>query len=289
MSIDRRSLLKGLAVAGAGAAVGAAPAQAEGERTGPPEGAVGLLYDATRCIGCRACVTACKEANGLPAAVTPEDLSGYTKNIIKQYVGDGERSYIKGQCMHCLEPSCATACMLGALAKREHGIVTWDPSKCIGCRYCQVACPFNIPKFQWDTPVPKIVKCELCNHIISKDGELVEGAEPACCEICPKEAVIFGRYEDLLADAHQRLEANPDLKIYGETDGGGTQVLVLADVDFDKLGLPDLGDEPAPKLAQTVQHGIYKGAIAPVALYAVLGAVIWRNRRSSATEGKEEE
>jgi Fe-S-cluster-containing dehydrogenase component len=250
-----------------------------------------MLYDATRCIGCRACVTACKEANELPTAVTPADLSGYTKNIIKQYDGEGERSYIKAQCMHCLDPSCATACMLGALAKRDHGIVTWDPSVCIGCRYCQVACPFNIPKFQWDTPAPKIVKCELCIHIISKDSELIEGAKPGCCEICPKEAVIFGKYDELLADAHQRLEANPDLKIYGETDAGGTQVLVLADVDFDKLGLPDLGDEPAPKLAQTVQHGIYQGAIAPVALYAVLGAVIWRNRRSSAAEpeGKEEE
>ncbi len=128
-----------------------------------------MLYDATRCIGCQACVTACKTANNMPGNLydPPNDLNGDTKNIIKLYEGDGEKSYMKQQCMHCIDPGCVNACMIGAFKKREYGIVTWDPDRCIGCRYCQVACPYNIPKFQWDTAMPDIVKCELCNHMIS--------------------------------------------------------------------------------------------------------------------------
>jgi Fe-S-cluster-containing dehydrogenase component len=297
MSMDRRTLLKGLAVAGAGAATGTAPALAS-EPARAPDDAVGMLYDATRCIGCKACVSACKEANNLPGNLydPPNDLNGYTKNIIKKYEGEPHDSFMKQQCMHCLDPACTRACMVGAFKKREFGIVTWDPGRCIGCRYCQVACPYNIPKFQWDTANPKIVKCELCNHIIADPttGELREGALPGCCEACPKEAVIFGKYEDLLADARDRIATHPERyypkgspKIFGEHDGGGTQVLYLASVDFEKLGLPDLGDEPAGELAQKVQHGVYQGFIAPVALYAVLGAVIWRNRRSQKKEGGE--
>jgi Fe-S-cluster-containing dehydrogenase component len=179
--------------------------------------------------------------------------------------------------------------MVGAFKKRDFGIITWDPGRCIGCRYCQVACPYNVPKFQWQSANPKIVKCELCLHIIKE-----EGGQPGCCQACPKEAVIFGTYTDLLADARQRIADHPDRywpagnpKIFGEHEGGGTQVLYLASVDFEKLGLPPLDEESAGKLAQKVQHGVYQGFIAPVALYAVLGSVIWRNRRASKKEGGE--
>jgi len=295
MSMDRRTLLKGLAIAGAGAVT---PLEASEKYTAPPDDAVGLLYDATRCIGCQACVTACKNANDLPGNRydPPRDLDGYTKNIIRLYEGeDGTYSYVKSQCMHCIDPGCANACMIGAYKKREFGIVTWDPSRCIGCRYCQVACPYNIPKFQWDTGVPKMVKCELCNHIIydPETGTLREGALPGCCQACPKEAVIFGKYTDLVADAKQRIAEHPERywgpdgepKIFGLTDGGGTQVLYLADVSFDKLGFPDLENEGTAKQAREIQHGIYRGFIAPVALYGVLGLVMWRNKRAA---GKEE-
>lgn len=284
MTINRRSLLKGFAVAGAGAAVSV---EANETKPSAPPDAVGMLYDATLCIGCRACVTACQEANDMDGSLydPPNDLDGHNKNIIKRYQGDGEESYMKAQCMHCIDPGCVSACMIGAFKKREFGIVTWDPDRCIGCRYCQVACPYTVPKFQWDTPVPKIVKCEMCNH------RLAEDKEPACCEICPKEAVIFGKYEDLLAEARNRIAQNPERywpagspKIFGETDGGGTQVLYLAGVDFEKLGLPNIGDEGSAQLARTVQHGVYKGFVAPVALYGILGAVLWRNRRTAAKE-----
>ena len=290
MTMDRRALLKGLAVAGTGAAVGNHPAEASDRPQAPPD-AVGMLYDATRCIGCRACVTACKTANDLPGNIydPPNDLNGDTKNIIKRYEVDGEvESYMKAQCMHCLDPGCVSACMIGALQKREYGIVTWDPNRCIGCRYCQVACPYNIPKFQWESNNPKIVKCELCLHMLKV------GKEPGCCQACPREAVIFGTYTDLLADAKQRIAQQPDRywpegdpKIFGETDGGGTQVLYLASVDFQNLGLPPLTDRGSAETARMIQHGAYQGFIAPVALYAVLGAVIWRNRRAAEKEGGE--
>jgi Fe-S-cluster-containing dehydrogenase component len=249
-----------------------------------------MLYDATRCIGCRACVTACKKANDLEGNLydPPNDLNGQTKNIIKKYEGEDEFSYMKAQCMHCIDPGCVNACMIGALQKRDFGIVTWDGTRCIGCRYCQVACPYNIPKFEWDSNNPKIVKCELCLHMLKA------GKEPGCCQACPKEAVIYGTYADLLADATERVAQHPDKywpqgnpKIFGEHDGGGTQVLYLASLDFEKLGMPPLGEQGSAHLARTVQHGVYKGFIAPVALYAVLGAVIWRNRRAEKKEGGE--
>ncbi len=240
MDRSRRSFLKGLACAGATAAASAAPAAASEPRKAPDD-AVGMLYDTTRCIGCKTCVVACHEANDLPPDDrgnglhdAPQALNDRTKNIIKLFKDEHQRSYMKQQCMHCIDPGCVNACMIGAFKKREFGIVTWDKDRCIGCRYCQVACPYNIPKFQWDTAVPEIVKCELCNHMLAR------GEEPGCVQACPKEAVIFGTYEELLADARQRVADHPELyypagdpQIFGDTEGGGTQVLYLAGVDFE--------------------------------------------------------
>jgi len=295
MDSSRRSFLKGLATAGATAAAAAAPRPARAYEPRPaPDDAVGMLYDTTLCIGCKACVVACGEANGLPPDDRknalydmPTALNDRTKNIIKLYQEGERRSYMKQQCMHCLDPACASACMIGSFQKREHGIVTWDPSRCIGCRYCQVACPFQIPKFEWDEAAPKIVKCELCNHLIA------EGKQPACCEVCPRHAVIYGKYTDLLEEARRRLRENPGRyvdRIYGEVEGGGTQVLYLSHVPFEKLGLPVLGEEGVGHLNRTIQHGLYQGMIVPAALYVVLGGVALRNRRrdrKGASEGGE--
>ncbi len=290
MSVDRRTLLKGLVVGGAAAAAGPAEAS-EARRPEAPPDAVGMLYDATLCIGCKTCVVACREANGLPPETpewteglwdAPPGLDEYTKNIIQLYREGDEQSYVKHQCMHCLDPGCVNACMIGALQKRDFGIVTWESDRCIGCRYCQVACPFEVPKFEFHSANPKIVKCELCIHRIK------EGKQPACCEVCPRGAIIYGTYDMLLEEAHRRIEASPDRyiqKVYGETDGGGTQVLYISHVPFEKLGFPQgLGDEPVGKMARDVQHGVYKGFIAPTVLYAVLAGVIWRNRRSAGEE-----
>ncbi len=287
MGLNRRDALKTAAAAGVALAASPRSAHAREPREAPPD-AVGLLYDATLCIGCKACEVACYEANfsgRRPGELyyAPKDLDSECKNIIKEYQDGAAQSYVKLQCMHCVDPGCASACMMGALQKREHGIVTWDGDKCIGCRYCQVACPYNVPKFEWNSATPKIVKCELCNH------RLAEGKIPACAEVCPKEAVIYGTREDLLNEAHRRLEANPDRyepKVFGEKDGGGTQVLYLsaAGIPFTDLGFPDLGEHGAVQTAETVQHTIYKGFIAPVVLYGILGAVVWKNRRNLEEE-----
>jgi formate dehydrogenase beta subunit len=291
MATSRRSLLTGLAAAGAAAAT---PRAAHARPPRPvPADAVGLLYDTTLCIGCKACVVACADANALPRDTgdsgglyqAPTDLNARTKNIIRLYAEGDRRSFVKNQCMHCVDPACVGACMIGALQKREFGVVTYEADKCIGCRYCQMACPFNVPKFEWAKAAPKIVKCELCKE------RLAEGRQPACTEVCPRQAVIFGTRADLLLEARRRLSEKPGVyvpKIYGETDAGGTQVLYVSHVPFDKLGFPDLGDVAVPALQQSVQHGVYRGFAAPLALYALLGAVAFRNRRPATAAEKEE-
>jgi Fe-S-cluster-containing dehydrogenase component len=313
MSVNRRALLKSLALGGVAATAGATPALARERKTAPP-GAMGMLYDATLCIGCKTCVVACKEANDLPPDPgpwkesklydAPLDLNATTKNIIKLYRDGSESSYIKQQCMHCVDPACAAACMLHSLHKDEvTGVVGYNPAYCVGCRYCQMACPFNVPKFEFSKAVPKIVKCELCRHRIKDaavkgpDGftRYPKGQGPACAEVCPRGAVIYGRRDELLAEAKRRIAASPgkyfEDRTYGEVDAGGTQVLYLADVPFEKLGLPKIGNEAVPETAYAVQEGIYYKLpfAAPVGLYAVLAAVAYRNRRSDSVEGEKGE
>jgi formate dehydrogenase beta subunit len=287
MSVDRRAFFKIAAAAGAAATV----PKVASARTRPvvPKDAVGLLYDATKCIGCKACVVACKEANDLPADPTgrpgglydaPTDLSGSTKNLIRLAKKGNETSFMKSQCMHCVDPACVNACMMGSLAKREMGIVTWKPDKCIGCRYCAMACPFQVPKFEWSSRNPRVVKCELCAHRMAFGG-------PACAAVCPRKAVIFGKRDELLAEAKKRIQDNPQRyvpKVYGETDGGGTQCLYLSHIPFEDLGLPVLGEDGVPDLQQTIQHGLYKGFVAPAALYGILGFVVMRNRTKQKAE-----
>ena len=286
MPLDRRSALKVLAVAGASAAgVAALPVQAAAkEPKKAPPGAVGMLYDSTLCIGCKACMVACRDANGLTYEddegmyYDPVDLSAKAKTVIKSFAGDGRQCFFKAQCMHCIDPACASACMLGAFQKREGGVVTWDADRCVGCRYCEVACPFGVPKFEWDRAAPKMVKCEMCAH------RLRQGQQPACVEVCPRQAIIFGKHDALLAEAHRRIAAEParyEPKVYGEKDGGGTQVLFLnpAGISFESVGLPTLGERSVPSLPETLQHTLYQGFAAPIALYAMLAAAVKRNWR----------
>ncbi len=290
-AISRRAALKTMGAAAAAAAVAPEVADARVTRQSSPED-VGLLVDAVRCIGCRACIAKCREANGLTPSVAkvggvaydaPLDLNDKTLTVIKRWEANGRDGYVKAQCMHCLDPACVSVCMLGALHKGEKGVVAYDVDKCVGCRYCQLACPFNVPRFEWAKAVPRIVKCELCRH------RWKDGKGPACAEVCPREAVITGRRVDLLAEARRRLAQRPDAyqpKIYGESDGGGTSVLYLSPVSFQALGLPALGTEPAPALSESVQHGIYQGFVAPIVLFGALSVVVWKNRRSGGGEEK---
>jgi len=293
MGISRRTALKAMVAATATTVAGSLSARdTQAAALAAPADAVGMLYDATRCIGCKACMTACNKANDVPPDTAasgglwhmPVDLNEYAKNIIKLYRDpqNGEQSFVKRQCMHCIDPACVGACMLGALHKGEKGIVSYDPDLCIGCRYCEMGCPFNILKFEWSKAIPKMSKCELCRH--RKEG-------PACCEVCPVEAVIYGKRADLLAEAHRRIEQNPGRylpRVYGEEEVGGTQVLYLAHVDFDKLGLPAYTDQSVPQRVRTLQHTLYQGFIAPIALYGVLAGVMLYNRKKSNGAGTEE-
>ncbi len=281
MAITRREAFKNIAkgslpILAAGCVTAAFSEVAHNDEVAPmPKGALGLLYDATKCVGCKSCMVACSRANDLePDTSTdglhqaPPSLNASTKNIIKLYrTGDGsDHSYFKQQCMHCADPTCVTACMFEAMRKdKETGIVWWLGSKCVGCRYCEIACPFHIPAFQWSRFNPRIVKCELCRERLGK------GLQPGCTTICPTQAVIYGRRDDLLAEAKRRIAQSPgryfENKVYGETDGGGTQVLYLSRVPFREVGLPDLGDDPVPERLK-FQHKIYKWFALPTVLYA---------------------
>jgi Fe-S-cluster-containing dehydrogenase component len=317
MPISRRDLLKGAAVASASLAVaGAAEAR---EKVDAGADAVGMLFDPTLCVGCRACQSACKASNKLPADKVeatggvydaPADLNSQTKNIIKSLpAGDGgqTQTYVKQQCMHCVDPSCVSACMMGALhkegeGKREiagekkgTGIVLYDKWTCVGCRYCQIACAFNVPRFEWFEAFPLIVKCELCRHRAdpAAEGPLAV-ANPACCEVCPREAVIYGKRAELLAEAKRRVAAEPDryeAHVYGEKEGGGTQVLYLAPkgVSFQQMGFPALPERSAAQFSESVSHAPYLHGVTPIALYAAMAFVIGRNeKKEQAGHGEEE-
>jgi Fe-S-cluster-containing dehydrogenase component len=283
VAITRRELISNIAKAAPvtmAAAVGAPAASAE--EIGVPNMAVGLLYDATKCIGCKACVAACAAANntepdtrgdGLHQA--PSDLNDLTRNIIKLYKSaDGrESSFVKRQCMQCLDPACAAGCPFQALHKDSlTGVITWTAEKCIGCRYCTITCPYHIPRFQWVGYNPRVTKCELCSH------RLAEGLKPGCTSVCPTGAVIFGPRTGLLLEAKNRIKANPGRyyqeRVYGEFDNGGTQNLYLSHVPFDKLGLPELGTESVPAKTLRWQRRFYQYFAFPAVLYVGLVQII---------------
>lgn len=208
-----------------------------------------VLIDLTRCVGCGRCVDACKADNGLDVrddqpAIGPEaQLASSNYTVVKALEVDGETVTVKRQCMHCLEPACASVCFVKALTKSEAGPVVYDPNRCIGCRYCIMACPFGIPTFDWEARFGRVNKCDLCVDRTS------QGMPTACAEACPGGALTFGRREDMLMEAHRRLDSDSRYvkHIYGETEVGGTSILYVSDVPFEKLGMrAGLPDEPLP-------------------------------------------
>lgn len=319
MPVSRRGFLKGIAGTSAVLATGIHSAEASMSKELPPE-AVGLLYDATLCIGCKSCMVNCKTANSVPGGAlykekivsgladsllctatpdaapmksppyetktikgnegiwdAPRNLSGDTLSIVKAYRnGTGVKkdsptdghAFFKQQCLHCITPACASVCPAGAFIKDpKHGAVYYEAYRCIGCRYCQIGCPFNVPRYEWGATWPEVRKCQLCRH------RFKEGKYSACAESCPTGATVFGRVTDLREEAARRFAAKPGTmyrfpirtvrseerteraitgyadRIYGLKEAGGTQNIMLSGISFDLLGfskdiplsaLPDL-------------------------------------------------
>ena len=261
MSISRRKFLGWMGaatLAGAGSRTKALAASNR-EFKGYPD-SLAVLHDISRCIGCRKCEAACNQVNQLPALEKPfDDLTvlerkrrttakAYTVvNQVGQKPAMQSPMFAKNQCNHCLEPACASACFVKAFTKTPEGAVTYNADVCVGCRYCMIACPFEIPTYEYNNAfTPKVMKCTMCHPRVS------EGKLPGCVEACPTEALVFGRRDDLLRAARRRIENHPEAyvpHIYGEHEMGGTSWLYLSPVPFSQIGMrEDLGTTPAGKL-----------------------------------------
>ena len=298
MTLSRRALLNlGLATT----SVAASEALAADEKKdpkgegGPAPNYAAVLVDTTLCIGCRKCEEACNRRNHLPrTAESFEDREALrtfrrpTENaftVVNKFQGSPSpdqagraETFAKVQCMHCLIPSCASACIVGALRKTADGAVTYNPTICIGCRYCQVACPFEIPAYEFDVALtPRVRKCEFCT-----DRAKGTGANPACAASCPTEALVFGHRAELMTMAKDRLKKRPDRyanHVYGENEVGGTSWLYLTGRPPEELAMLTLPDRAPALRTEAIQHGIFKFGALPIALYGALAGLMWVNHR----------
>jgi Fe-S-cluster-containing dehydrogenase component len=251
MTIGRRGFFKVAAVGAGVVAAGSAAASSAPGANGQPE-SPGMLVDTTLCVGCRGCEAACAEANGNPPPPDGDQvLASKRDTSIDQFtvvnrVEGVENRFAKKQCMHCISPACASACPVRAMDKKPEGPVTYDPSACLGCRYCMVACPFDVPKYEYGSNTPRVRKCSFC-----ADRQKA-GLKPACAEVCPSGALTFGRRGELLDVAKTRIYTNPKKyvhHVYGEHEAGGTSWLYLADVPLEKLALRNgVPDKEVPAL-----------------------------------------
>ena len=260
MSLNRRNLLRLAGAAGAAAGVTAAGrALASASARGAARDAVGVLVDTTRCVGCRACEAACSEANGLAAPEKPGDEAVFAARrktgptaftVVNKSTAKSpaaEDRFAKSQCMHCVTPACASGCVVKALEKTAAGPVIYHEDRCLGCRYCMIACPFGVPKYEYTKAAPLVRKCTFCA------ARQAKGLPPACTDACPSGALTFGKRADLLEEAKTRIYQNPTKyihEIYGEDEAGGTSWLYITDVPFTSYGLPgDIAKKSYPEMA----------------------------------------
>ncbi len=283
--MERRTFLKWTAAAGATSLAGCASTPRD---TREADEDYAVLVDLTWCAGCRMCEYACAEANGLPKPDFDDetvdeiqrDPSDTQWQVVNRFETSAGEVYARRQCMHCLEPACAAACLTKALVKTEEGPVIWRPDKCMGCRFCMISCPFDGPKFEYDSAVPRIQKCRMCWE------RLRQGERPACVENCPSEAMLFGPRTELLETARERIYQNPGdyvSHIYGEHEAGGTSWLYLSPVPFEELGFPTNLDETAyPELTRGFLTSV------PVVL-TVWPALLLALRRATADASSRED
>ena len=284
--MDRRQFIKWTCGGAIGGTIAGKAASAS-ETHGPSADAMGVLVDTTECVGCRKCEWACNRANSLTDQPLEryEDLGVFSEarrmtteafTVVNRYENTSAPEkpvYVKSQCMHCVEPACASACLVGALKKEASGAVSYDSWKCIGCRYCMVACPFEVPTYEYEDPLaPRVRKCTFCMERTAEDGQL-----PACVEMCPPNALTYGRRSELIAYAHEKIAANPGRyvnHVYGEHEVGGTSWMYLASEPFENLGMRTLGDEPAQKLTETIQHSVFKFGAPPLMVFGLLAVAM---------------
>ena len=302
MAVNRRDFLKQFAGFGSFALLGRSVNAHAGPVLGGHQDHLGVLVDTTLCVGCRSCERACNEINkDLPRRSSGwfQDSSVFEKRrrmsadsytIVNRYNGSGKPHFAKFQCMHCMDPACVSACIVGALTKEPNGAVRYDPWKCIGCRYCMVACPFQVPAYEYGNALtPQVRKCTFCFEQRTSKGKM-----PACVESCPMEVMTFGERKGLIQLGKRRIRKNPELyipHIYGENEVGGTAWLYLSSLPFGKMDLPKLGYISTPSYTEPIQHAIFKHFIPPIALFSVLGILMWflKPVESASRSASEEE
>jgi formate dehydrogenase iron-sulfur subunit len=295
MDLSRRTFIKFAGAAGA-AGVVARPKPAAAAGLQHPVDTPAVLVDTTRCAGCRGCEAACSESNQLPApAMAGQDVFGKRRKtdvnvytVVNRASADskqGDPRFVKSQCMHCIDPACASACLAKALEKTAAGPVVYHKERCLGCRYCMVACQFDVPKFEFESAAPYIHKCSFCAD------RQAQGLQPACASVCPTGALQFGRRVEMLEEARTRIYQNPDKyvhHVYGETEAGGTSWLYITDVPFETLGFrTDLGPTSPPELTRTALAAVpFVLTLWPPLL---MGLYTFSKRRSEAAKGPEME
>jgi Fe-S-cluster-containing dehydrogenase component len=290
MSISRREFIRTVGVAGvAGTAVGAIAETTQASEAVPVSpNLMGVLVDIPKCIGCRRCEFACQEAAGFnpPPLETFEDKSAMdvarrpnprSHTVINSYPNPRDAAqplYNKFNCLHCIDPACMSACLVSAFSKREDGPVVYNKNRCMGCRYCMVACPFEIPTYDYDMPLtPQVRKCNFCAHLVPEKQPV-----PACVKICPEEVMTYGKRSDLLKLAHEKIRGQPDLyvdHVYGEHEAGGTSWLWLSSVPFEQVGFKHFDHKAPPRLTEKIQHSEFRFFLPPAMLYGLLGAAMW--------------
>jgi formate dehydrogenase iron-sulfur subunit len=256
----------------------------------------GVLVDLTKCFGCGACTVACKlwnekkydDANkptmGENAHLVDINWTVVSKHNVTDSSGKPAWRFTKEQCLHCVDPACASSCLVKALRKTPEGPVVYHPDLCVGCRYCMVACPFNIPKYEWEQSFPKVSKCQMCSTRVA-NGEM-----PACVSVCPNQVMTFGERDDLLKEAHQRISANKQQYIdyvFGEKEVGGTAWMYISDQPFDKVGFKTT--VPKESLPAFTWQILNKLPMILVGWTAVLSGIYFFNKRRNAiSEGKQD-
>ncbi|MET0093146.1 MAG: hydrogenase 2 operon protein HybA [Sedimenticola sp.] len=324
--MKRRDFLKA-AVGGTAALCSAGGVQAR-ENLQPALQAVGMLFDSTLCVGCKACVSKCKEVNGMPPTVmdgqvqfdSASDLSPETLNVIKIYkdgtakvkdsVVDGF-AFEKRSCMHCVDPGCVSVCPVTAMRHDPvTGIVTYHADACIGCRNCTMGCPYNVPQFEYDNPFGQIQKCQMCNQ--AGVERIDNGQMTGCAEVCPTGATLFGTRDALMEEARRRMALEPgeiysyprgDISkpynshekavpeyqqhIWGEKEAGGTNVLHISSIPFDKMGMPPLQERSYASISEGVQHTLYNFFALPAVALAGLTYMVRRNTSDDDHDGGE--